>query len=253
MGTTGIMVCGHGSREEATVKELEELAGILADLFSDQPVAYGFLDHARPSLREGLDVLREQGVETILAIPGMLFAGSHVKNDIPTELNRYADTHANISIQFGRELGMGSNLLQVATDQIARAEENSSNNTSREETLLMVVGRGASDATSNENIQKICRQLCDDMGFGAGEICFAGVASPLVAPGLEHAATLGYRRIIVFPYLLYTGVLINRIYSTVDQIAEQFPNIEFLKSKYLGNHPKVVETFADRIRELAAA
>ena len=252
METTGIMVCGHGSRDDAAVKELKALARQLAAQFPNQHVSYGFLDHARPSLHEGLDVLREQGVENIIAIPGMLFSGGHVKNDIPTELDRYADTHINISIQLGRELGMDSNLLQVAADRITRAEETSPNNISRGDTLLMVVGRGASEASSNENIQIICRQLCDDMGFGAGEVCYAGVASPLVAPGLEHAVTLGYRRIIVFPYLLYTGVLVNRIYSTVDQLAEKLPDVEFLKAKYLGNHPKVVETFSDRLRELAA-
>ncbi|MBL4884228.1 MAG: hypothetical protein JKY95_06810, partial [Planctomycetaceae bacterium] len=31
-----------------------------------------------------------------------------------------------------------------------------------------------------------------------------------VAPGLEHAAKLGYKRIIVFPYFLFTGILVQR-------------------------------------------
>ena len=59
------------------------------------------------------------------------------------------------------------------------------------------------------------------MGSGWGEVCYSGVTFPLIAPGLEHAAKLGYRRIVVFPYFLFTGVLVQRIYDITDQIAEK--------------------------------
>ena len=89
--------------------------------------------------------------------------------------------------------------------------------------------------------------LWEGIGFGWGEVCYSGVTFPLVAPGLEHAVRLGYRRIVVFPYFLFTGVLVKRIYAITDQIAEQFPDIEFLKAGYLNDHPKVIDTFEARI------
>jgi sirohydrochlorin cobaltochelatase len=88
------------------------------------------------------------------------------------------------------------------------------------------------------------------MGFGWTEVCYSGVTFPLVAPGLEHAVKLGYRRIIVFPYFLFTGVLVKRIYRITDQIAARHPEIEFLKAGYLNDHPLVLDTFAERVEEI---
>ena len=85
----------------------------------------------------------------------------------------------------------------------------------------MVVGRGASDPDANSNVAKVTRMLWEGMGFGWAETAYSGVTFPLVAPGLEHAAKLGYRRIVVFPYFLFTGVLVQRIYDIADEVAAQ--------------------------------
>jgi sirohydrochlorin cobaltochelatase len=71
-----------------------------------------------------------------------------------------------------------------------------------------------------------------------------------VRPALEHAVKLGYRRIIVFPYFLFTGVLVKRIYSVADEMAVRHPGIEFLKAPYLNDHPLVLDAFAERVQEI---
>ena len=81
------------------------------------------------------------------------------------------------------------------------------------ETCLVVIGRGASDPDANANVSKVARLLQEGMGFGWCEVGYSGVTCPLVEPCLEHVAKLGYRRVIVFPYFLFTGVLIDRIYG----------------------------------------
>src|ERR687891_541318 len=78
------------------------------------------------------------------------------------------------------------------------------------------------------------------------------VTLPLVGPGLEHAVKLGYQRIIVFPYFLFTGVLVKRIYDITDEMAARHPDIEFLKAGYLNDHPLVLDAFAERVREILA-
>ncbi|MFX3679842.1 MAG: CbiX/SirB N-terminal domain-containing protein [Hyphomicrobiales bacterium] len=75
--------------------------------------------------------------------------------------------------------------------------------------MLVVVGRGASDPDANSNVAKVMRMLWEGMGFGWGETAYSGVTFPLVQPALDHAAKLGYRRIVVFPYFLFTGVLVQ--------------------------------------------
>jgi sirohydrochlorin cobaltochelatase len=92
--------------------------------------------------------------------------------------------------------------------------------------------------------------LWEGMGFGWSEVCYSGVTFPLVGPGLEHAVKLGYRRIIVFPYFLFTGVLVKRIYRIAEQMAARHPDIEFLHAQYLKDHPLVLDAFADRVSEI---
>ena len=120
---------------------------------------------------------------------------------------------------------------------------------SPEETLLVVVGRGASDPDANSNISKVCRLLWEGLGFGWAEVAYSGVTFPLVEPGLRHAAKLGYKRIIVFPYFLFTGILVRRIYHYADVVAADHPEIEFVKAPYLNDHPLVLDAFADRVNE----
>jgi sirohydrochlorin cobaltochelatase len=250
MGKIGVMVCGHGSRDVEAITEFQSVAAGIAKRLPQYPIASGFLEFAKPIIRDGLDKLRLQGTERILAVPGMLFAAGHVKNDIPSVLNTYAAQHAGLRIDYGRDLSLDTRLLDVASQRIEAAEAASRQRIPRDETLLMVVGRGTSDPDANSNISKVARMLWEGMGFGWSEVCYSGVTFPLVGPGLEHAAKLGYRRIIVFPYFLFTGVLVKRIYRIADQMAARHPAIEFLHAQYLKDHPLVLDAFADRVEEI---
>ncbi|MEM7223635.1 MAG: sirohydrochlorin chelatase, partial [Pseudomonadota bacterium] len=215
-------------------------------------VESGFLEFARPVIRDGLDRLRESGHERVLAVPGMLFAAGHAKNDIPSVLNTYQAQYPQMAIDYGRELAIDAKLLGAASARIQEALESAAGAVPAEETLLMVVGRGASDPDANSNITKVMRLLWEGFGFGWGETCYSGVTFPLVRPGLEHAAKLGYRRIIVFPYFLFTGVLVKRIYDHTDEVAASHPEIQFVKAPYLSDHPLVLDSFAERVEEILA-
>ncbi|MFL0778417.1 MAG: CbiX/SirB N-terminal domain-containing protein, partial [Prochlorococcus sp.] len=60
----------------------------------------------------------------------------------------------------------------------------------------------------------------------------------------------GFKRIIVFPYFLFSGVLVSRIREHTRRVAADFPDIEFLEAGYLGDHSFVIDTFKDRFDEL---
>jgi sirohydrochlorin cobaltochelatase len=246
----GIMVCGHGSRNQNAMREFSKVAEGLKKLRPDMPVEYGYLEFANPVIHYGLDKLREQGVTHALAVPGMLFAAGHAKNDIPSVLNTYANQYDDFKVTYGRELGVDLKMIRAAGDRIQEAIDACDTEVPAHETLLMVVGRGASDPDANSNVSKVMRMLWEGKGFGWGETCYSGVTFPLVEPGLEHAAKLGYKRIIVFPYFLFTGVLVKRIFSYTDEVAARHPDIEFVKASYLNDHPLVIETFNDRVNEI---
>ena len=244
------MVCGHGSRDAGAVAEFERLSVAIRERAGGIPVEYGFLEFATPVIKDGLGKLAEQGVTDVLAVPGMLFAAGHAKNDIPSVLNTWAAGAEGIEIRYGRELAIDLKMLRAAADRIDEALGAAGRGVPLEETLLVVVGRGASDPDANSNVAKVMRMLWEGFGFGWGETAYSGVTFPLVEPALEHATKLGYRRIIVFPYFLFTGVLVRRIYDYTDIVAARHPDIEFIKAPYLNDHPMVIETFMERIDEI---
>ena len=249
MTTVGVMVCGHGSRDIDAIEEFQRLVHGLASRLPAYPLESGFLEFARPILREGLDRLRGHGVDHVLAIPGMLFAAGHVKNDLPSVLNAYAAEHG-IRIDFGRDLGIDPKLLAAAGDRIEAALA-TRDEQPREHTLLAVIGRGTSDPDANGNVARVTRMLWEGMGFGWAEVGYSGVAHPRVEALLERAVRLGFRRIVVFPYFLFTGVLVQRIYAQTEAVAARHPEIEFLKAGYLNDHPLVLDTFVERIQGIA--
>lgn len=246
----GVMVCGHGSRDEGAVSEFAAVAKGVAERLPQYQVESGFLEFATPIIRDGLDRLHESGHTHILAVPGMLFAAGHAKNDIPSVLNRYAAEHEGLTISYGRELGIDLKMIRAAGERIKEALATAGDGIPRHETMLVVVGRGASDPDANSNVTKVMRLLWEGLGFGWGETVYSGVTFPLVEPGLEHAARLGYKRIVVFPYFLFTGILVNRIYDYTDKVAAAHPDIEFIKAPYLNDHPLVLDCFAERVEEI---
>jgi sirohydrochlorin cobaltochelatase len=245
----GVLICGHGSRNRLAVEEFAQMVEKLRPKLAPMPVEHGYLEFAQPILREGLDSLRQQGVTKVLAIPAMLFAAGHAKNDIPSVLNTYT-AETGLPIDYGRELGVDRLMVAAAGARVQEALDRASNDIPISETLLVVVGRGSSDPDANSNVAKVTRMLVEGFGFGWGETVYSGVTFPLVDPGLRHVVRLGFRRIVVAPYFLFSGVLVSRIRQHTDLVAADYPDVEFLSSGYLGQHSMVVDTFRERVDEV---
>jgi sirohydrochlorin cobaltochelatase len=245
MKDTAVLLCGHGSRDPEAIEEFAIAAAALRHRLDPQDFATGYLEFAQPTIQQGLADLVSRGARRIVAVPGMLFAASHVKNDLPWEMNSFMAANPGIEVRLGRDLAIDPKLLAAAAERIAAAVAES-----REDAVLVVVGRGTNDPDANSNIAKITRMLWEGMGFGWAETAYSGVAHPRVDAGLDRAARLGFRRIVVFPYFLFTGVLVKRIYSQTDDAAARFPAIEFVKAPYLRDHPLVIDAFVERVAEI---
>ena len=249
---TGVLLCGHGSRAASAVEEFAALAEALPPhLPPEWPVEHGYLEFADPVIGAALDRLRGRGCERVLAVPGMLFAATHAKNDIPSVLNAYAARHG-VEIRMGRELGVDPRMVAAAADRareaVARADAEGPP-VALHETCLVVIGRGASDPDANAQVARVARMIWEGLGFGWCLTGYSGVTFPLVEPVLEHAARLGYARVVVLPYFLFSGILIDRIRGFTRLVAEAHPDVRFVDAGYLGTHPQVLATFAERATE----
>lgn len=252
MPKKGIMVCGHGSRDKDAEREFGRVAEGLKKRFPDMPVEYGFLEFSAPNIHMGLNSLLEQGVEDIYAVPGMLFAATHAKNDIPSVLTTYAEKNEGVNVHYGKELGLHPAMIEAFQARIYESlgldPENPPENLY--DTMLVVVGRGTSDTEANAEAAKLTRIVNENMGFGWADTVYSGVTYPSVGVGLERLMKLGFKKIVVAPYFLFTGRLIKRIFGYVDKVAEENQAIEFIKTPYLNDHDKVIDAFEIRVREI---
>ena len=248
----GIMVCGHGSRDKDAEMEFSLVAEGLKKRFPDLPVEYGFLEYSAPNIHMGLNSLINQSVEHIYAVPGMLFAATHAKNDIPSVLTTFEEKNEGLEVSYGKELGLQDSMINAFQARIYESLGLDADNPPTElyDTMLVVVGRGTSDTQANAEAARLTRIVSENMGFGWADTVYSGVTYPSVGAGLEKLIKLGYKRIVVAPYFLFTGRLIKRISGYVDKIAKENTHIEFINTPYLRDHDKVIDAFEVRVRDI---
>ena len=242
------LIIGHGSRHTPAVAEFRLLCDAVQSRLPGLPIAGSFLELAEPSIPAALDRLVAEGARTIAIAPALLFGADHMKTDIPSILRQWQARQPEVVLHLGRPLGLSPGMVRAAADRIGQvlAADDAS---ARAETLLLLIGRGSSDPDANADAAKLLRLLWEGLGLGWAMIAYTDVTFPHVVPGLEHAARLGYRRIVVLPYLLFTGVLMTRIAGWVEAAQADHPHTDYRLASYLGDHHGVTDTVIQRLLE----
>ncbi|MFT5112647.1 MAG: sirohydrochlorin ferrochelatase [Parasphingorhabdus sp.] len=101
-----LLVVAHGSRREASNREVMQLTGRLEAIAKDyDQVKFAFLELAEPSIPEGLRGLVKSGIDEIIVLPYFLSAGRHVVEDIPGEIQIVQQEYPEIRIRIAAYLG----------------------------------------------------------------------------------------------------------------------------------------------------
>lgn len=244
----GILLCGHGSRRPNAVTSFKKLVSILRARYENSyEVDYGFLEFNHPTYEAAVERMYLNGVRKIYALPVILFAGSHAKNDIPYELNTLQSYHDDLSIHMGKHIGVSSFLLDLAKKRIEETEAKFGA-IDRKDTCLVVVGRGTTDSDANSDVAKLTSMLWDGMGFGFATTGYSGTAYPKVDECLSMVNKLGFKRTIVIPFFFFTGVLLERIYSSVTHQQAKSEN-EFIYTDPFGTDELILQAFDERLEE----
>lgn len=247
-----VLIVGHGSRNADGVAEFLELGRQFRSRAPQRPVEIAFLEFARPTMQEGFDRLAQSRVAAIVVVPGVLMAAGHAKNDMASEVRLARQRYPGIDIRMGSALDVEPSLLQLCRLRYQEAIRDFSI-VDPSETLLLLVGRGSSDPDANANIARVARFLQEGYPTGWSAHAFSGVARPLLEEAMPVCERLGFRRIVVQPYFLFTGVLLKRIYDYVKEYAEQRrivrPDLEIIATPHLQTHPLLLDALERRIDE----
>jgi precorrin-8X/cobalt-precorrin-8 methylmutase len=252
MNDYAIVVAGHGSRDPEGIAEFEQLVELIRQRAGERHVEHGFLEFACPTIDEAARTLIKEGAQRVAIVPLVLLAAAHAKNDLPSEVLALQQEFPATQLDYGSALHLHPNILRLFRQRIVEAEGRTVKKIRRSASCLVVVGRGTTDPDANSDVSKLARMLQEGMGFGGSYVCYSGTARPLVADGLQQAVRLGFERMIVAPFFLFTGVLVKRIYDAADAIASNYPETDFLKANYLGIHPLLADAFLERAEEAIA-
>jgi sirohydrochlorin cobaltochelatase len=243
-----LLLAGHGSRDPEGTREFLRLVELLRDHDPKRVIEGGFLEFARPIITEAIDRCVARGASTIAVLPGMLMAAGHAKNDIPSEIHEAQRRYPGVRFHYGRHLHLHPKIIELCRIRLEETE-GATKRMDRKDTLLLIVGRGSSDPDANSDVCKLARLLGEGMGYGWSAACYVGVTTPLLPEALERCRRLGFPRVVVFPFFLFTGVLEKRIRQQTMDFAQRHPDSDFLCAGYLDAHPLLHEAFLDRAEE----
>ena len=240
-----LLIVGHGSRDPRGVREFHDLVGLVRGRNPSLTVEGGFIELSRPPISECVNRLARSGARNIAAVPLMLLAAGHAKDDIPATLLREKTDHPTMTFSYGRALGIRPELLELMDERISAVVPESE----KKATAVLVVGRGSSDPDANSDLSKIARLFYEGRSYPIVESAYVSMTPPDVATGLDRCRRLGAKRVVVFSYFLFTGVLEERIRQQGEAFAEANPEVEVRYAGYFGPDPHVAELLVERYSE----
>jgi sirohydrochlorin cobaltochelatase len=243
-GNPALLIVGHGSRDPRGAQEFHELVTLMRKRNPRLRIEGGFIELSRPPISECVERLVGSGSHEISAVPLMLLAAGHAKDDIPATLVREKIEHPEVNFHYGRALGIRPELLELMDEKISAVVPEDE----KEETAVLVVGRGSSDPDANSDLAKIARLFYEGRPYPIVETAFVSLAPPSVPEVLERCKRLGVRRVVVFSYFLFTGVLEERIRKQSQEFATE-RGLEVRYAGYFGPDAKVTELILERYRE----
>jgi sirohydrochlorin ferrochelatase/(2Fe-2S) ferredoxin len=248
-------VLGHGSREPGANEELErfveawrERRGSSAG--SPARVTHAYVELAAPSLDDGLAALARE-VDEVVVVPLFLFAAGHVKNDVPLALARARARFPRVRFRAARPLGVHPDLARVVFERAAAVAPIERPEVAAR-TALVVVGRGASDPDANADFCKLVRLAGEGRGLLLAEPTFVGITRPLLADTLEQVARARPDRVVVVPYLLFAGRLVDKLRAVIAEFAARWPGMRTALAPTIGEDPRVLALLDERAEQARA-
>jgi sirohydrochlorin cobaltochelatase len=243
-----LLMVGHGSRDDDGRQTLLDFAALYQSLDTSRPVLPCFLELTTPSIQDGIDQCVAQGYSELSVLPILLFAARHNKFDVTNELDRARARHPQLKFHYGRHFGIAPEILDLWRTRLDALDAPSHNPYSidRAETVLLFVGRGASDPDANGDVYKMARIVWEGSGYHTVEVCFIGITHPRLEEGFRRARLHSPKRIIVLPYFMFTGVLVKKIMTIAAEQQQHFPEIDVTCLPEMGLHPQLLKVLRQR-------
>ncbi|RAL26287.1 sirohydrochlorin chelatase [Thermoflavimicrobium daqui] len=239
-----ILFVGHGSKDPEGNEELKSFTKRMEKCLEAKIIETCYLEFAAPDIPQGIDRCVERGAKKITLIPMMLFAAGHAKVHIPFAIHEAQEKYPEVEFIYKRAIEVDEDILHIMEQRLAAVRSEI-----KEDTAILVVGRGSSDPQANSDLYKVARLFWEKTPAKWVEVAFMGVTEPLFHEGLERCIRLGAKEVIVLPYFLFTGVLIKRMARFMQEFQEKYSTISFAMAPYFGMNDELFPVFQNRFNE----
>jgi sirohydrochlorin cobaltochelatase len=117
-------------------------------------------------------------------------------------------------------------------------------------TGVVVLGRGSSDRQANGDMAKMARWLMEETDHELVDLAFTGITYPRLEKAVQRQSLLGMMQVVVLPYYLFNGTLVERIDRQVENLKAQYPAIRFTSTAYFGFEREIFEVLEERVNDL---
>lgn len=247
-----IVLVGHGSRDPRGNEEILEFVELFKEQHHFQNVEACFLEFAEPDIPSKLDECVAKGAQEVIVIPLILLPAGHTKLHIPGHIDEARQRHQGVVFTYGKPIGEDLQITHILQERLQGTLEEFAEKGEEidpDKTALLVTGRGSSDPDANSTLFRISRLIWEKLPYRIVETAFMGVTSPLLSESLKRCRMLGAQKIIVLPYFLFTGILIERMIKQTAEFTKEHPDAPAVVADYMGFHPYLAEIVARRIEE----
>jgi len=242
-----ILLVGHGSRDARGNEEITLFAERWRKRRANDRIEVCFIEFADPLLDQGLDVAAKNS-DRVIVVPLILGAAGHVKMEIPHHIADARKRHPAVEFVMAKHLGVGSKVLAALQAELGKAmlalDAPDAKNTG-----VILLARGSSDKVANGEIAKMARWLFEATDHEMVDLAFTGITSPKVETVVQRQVVCGMKQVVVLPYYLYTGVLIERIARQVVRLRSQYPTTAFALAGYIGFDDAIYDLLDERVAD----
>ncbi len=245
-----LLLVGHGSREEAGNEDVRLFIEQWRAQHPGWRIELAFIEFGRPGLHDGL-LAAAHGSRRVLVLPLILNAAGHVKMEIPEAIEHARAHHPQVEFLYAPHLTACDPILQVLRRRLRGAMQALDMPDPRS-TGVVLLGRGASDRQANGEVAKMARWLQEEGDHEMVDVAFTGITWPRLERVVQRQALVGMRQVVVLPYYLFTGTLMQRIERQVAHLRQQYPTLRFAQADRFGFEPEIHALLDQRVAELQA-
>ncbi|MEV0383113.1 sirohydrochlorin chelatase [Nonomuraea sp. NPDC050643] len=271
-----LLLIGQGSQDDAYAAEFGRFVHRLRCRLDQTgaDVSGGYLERATPRLSDSVASLVARGHHRLVALPLSL---SRMGEDFPAAMALEQQRHPTLMYDYGRPLGPDPRVLSLLAERLNEAAAELSKPRALElvgarprlravdaplsedyhphvepgETAVVLVGEGSTDAAANAEVHRVSRLFWETHAydFMTVETAFVSVTPPGVPGGLERCRRLGAKRVIVVPYLLFAGGLLERVWAQALAYGAGHPDLDIRCAEVIGDCEILADVVIDRYEE----